>query len=100
MLFEDPNVSRGDDRLGRMSIGEINSINFRANKYFQRKQRTLSRAVDDPNTTLKLDEFSGEGNKNEALNSFVEASGATIKSLYVDLDKFYKQCSFNKPFFL
>jgi hypothetical protein len=90
MLFEDPNVSRGDDRLGRMSIGEINSINFRANKYFQRKQRTAPRPTDDPNTTIKLDELTGESVKSEALNSLVEASGNTMKSLYVDLEKFYK----------
>jgi hypothetical protein len=95
MLFEEPTSSRGDDRLGRMSIGEINSINFRANKYYQRKQRASAflpkETTDDLNSTVKLgDMSSADLNKSEAFNSFTEATGATIKSLYVDLDKFYK----------
>jgi hypothetical protein len=101
MLFEEPSVNRGDDRLGRMSIGEINSINFRTNKYFQRKQRAVvpKETADESSATIKLDDLSSADlNKNEAFNSFMEASGTSIKSLYVDLNKFYKLS--NKTFFL
>ena len=88
MLFND-HVSEikdnSDEKFVRMSISEINSMNFRINKYFKRKRSGSKFLIDDATANLKLDELTG---KIDTFTTYV--TEPIIKTLYTELDRFYK----------
>ena len=99
MLFEEKSTSQSsaenDDKLGRLSISELNCLNFRLNKNFAAKRRqresnkkALDSNIDELNTSAPT--MSTNKNRISLNHADLNTGEESIQACYNILNKYYK----------